>query len=32
MAKKEYKWIYGFPTGKDQNGTAHVYVWFVNDK
>lgn len=29
---KEYKWIYGFPTGKDQNGTAHVYVWFVNDK
>ncbi len=32
MEGKEYKWIYGFPMGKDQNGTAHVYVWFVNDK
>ena len=29
---KSYNWIYGFPMGKDQNGIAHVYVWFVNDK
>ena len=29
---KQYNWIYGYPMGKDQNGIAQVYVWFVNDK
>ena len=29
---KEYKWIYGYPSGRNSDGVPVVYVWFVNDK
>lgn len=31
-AGREYKWIYGYPMGRDAEGAPVVYVWFVNDK
>ena len=29
---REYKWIYGYPKGRNAEGAPVVYVWFVNDR